>query len=450
MIFGGDGVPSISVIMPCLNVAKYIDECIRSVINQTIKDIEIIIIDAGSTDGTIELAKKYCLSDARICLVHSDKKSYGYQMNLGTSLAKGEYISIVETDDYIEQDMLEVLYREAKKSDADYVKGTSEGFFRCNGFDWRFEIIPCEGVKEQKRVAVCPMNRPDTFIEDNFLWNGIYRKKLLKNVKFNETPGAAFQDIGVLFRIFTSASKGVYLDHKVYNYRQDNSAASSYNKKSLLYTDYEYTQIKPLLNHLSQGWIEAYYNKLAGLTLNRFIFMGSSGEYWSESADGIASINNELRSCLNRNIHFDLANRYEVKLFCEDPHKLFEYEQSQFKLKQNKINNVLYKARNNKVYICGAGVYGRFLHAFLNVHGIRPIQSFCDNNRDIVGKSIQGLVVENLEEVVAKDKNALYIIATKKQYADEIEKQLLDEGISPELIVKYSEGTDLYLLKENL
>ena len=210
-------MPSISVIMPCLNVAKYIDECIRSVINQTIKDIEIIIIDAGSTDGTIEIANKYCLSDARICLVHSDKKSYGYQMNLGISLAKGEYISIVETDDYIEQDMLEVLYREAKKSDADYVKGTSEGFFRCNGFDWRFEIIPCEGVKEQKRVAVCPMNRPDTFIEDNFLWNGIYRKKLLKNVKFNETPGAAFQDIGVLFRIFSTASRGVALDHKVYN-----------------------------------------------------------------------------------------------------------------------------------------------------------------------------------------------------------------------------------------
>lgn len=450
MIFGGDGVPSISVIMPCLNVAKYIDECIRSVINQTIKDIEIIIIDAGSTDGTIEIANKYCLSDARICLVHSDKKSYGYQMNLGISLAKGEYISIVETDDYIEQDMLEVLYREAKKSDADYVKGTSEGFFRCNGFDWRFEIIPCEGVKEQKRVAVCPMNRPDTFIEDNFLWNGIYRKKLLKNVKFNETPGAAFQDIGVLFRIFSTASRGVYLDHKVYNYRQDNSAASSYNKKSLQFTNYEYAQIKPLLHQLSQEWTEAYYNKLAGLTLNRFMFMGSSGEYWTESADGIANIQSELRSCMQKNIHFKLSDRNEVKIFCKDPHKLFEFEKSQFDIKRSNLSHILNKARKNNVYICGAGVYGRFLHAFLNVHGIRPIQSFCDNNIDIIGKSIQGLIVKDLEEVVAKDKNALYIIATKKQYADEIEKQLLNKGISPELIEKYSEGTDLYLLKENL
>lgn len=440
----------VSVIMPCLNVVKYIDECLQSVINQTLTDIEIILVDAGSTDGTINKVQNYVKNDARIHFVHSSKRSYGYQMNLGISLAKGEYISIVETDDYIEKDMLEVLYREAKYSDADYVKGTSEGFYQCDGFDWRFDIIPCEGVKEEKRVVVCPMNRPDTFIEDNFLWNGIYRKKLLNNIIFSETPGAAFQDIGVLFRIFSTASKGVYLAHKVYNYRQDNSAASSYNKKSLQFTDYEYAQIKPLLHQLSQEWTEVYYNKLAGLTLNRFIFMGSSGEYWSESADGIASINNELRSCLNRNIHFNLADRHEVKLFCEDPHKLFEYEKSQFDIKRSNLSNILIKARKNNVYICGSGVYGRFLHAFLNVHGISSIHSFCDNNRDIVGKSIQGLVVENLEEVVAKDKNALYIIATKKQYAIEIEKQLLNKGILPELIEKYSEGTDLYLLKENM
>ena len=93
--------PKVSVIMPSLNVVSYIRECIESVVNQTLKDIEIICVDAGSTDGTLEVLEEYTAKDNRIKLLHSDKKSYGYQMNMGIDAATGEYIGIVETDDYI-------------------------------------------------------------------------------------------------------------------------------------------------------------------------------------------------------------------------------------------------------------------------------------------------------------------------------------------------------------
>ena len=102
--------PKVSVIMPSFNVEPYIKQCIESVINQSLKEIEIICVDGGSTDGTIEILEEYSYIDSRIKLIRTDVGSYGYQMNLGINIANGEYIGIVETDDYIDEDMFESLY----------------------------------------------------------------------------------------------------------------------------------------------------------------------------------------------------------------------------------------------------------------------------------------------------------------------------------------------------
>ncbi len=106
----------VSVIMPSLNVASYIDECMQSVLSQTLGNIEVLCIDAGSTDGTIEKLQAYADSDSRVKLIHSTQRSYGYQVNLGISVATGEYIAIVETDDFIKANMYEALYFAAEKT----------------------------------------------------------------------------------------------------------------------------------------------------------------------------------------------------------------------------------------------------------------------------------------------------------------------------------------------
>ncbi|ELZ6270419.1 glycosyltransferase family 2 protein, partial [Campylobacter coli] len=93
--------PKVSVVVPSLNSIKYIHECIDSILNQTLKDIEIICVDAGSTDGTLEVLREYEKNDERLKVIVSDKKSYGYQINLGIKEAKGEYLGIVESDDCI-------------------------------------------------------------------------------------------------------------------------------------------------------------------------------------------------------------------------------------------------------------------------------------------------------------------------------------------------------------
>ena len=101
--------PAVSVVVPFYNVEAYATDCLSRLCEQTLEDIEIICVDAGSTDGTLEIIGRFAQQDPRIRLLLSDKKSYGYQMNLGMSEAKGEYIGIVETD--TEENILKLSQR---------------------------------------------------------------------------------------------------------------------------------------------------------------------------------------------------------------------------------------------------------------------------------------------------------------------------------------------------
>ena len=107
--------------MPSLNVAPFIRQCMDSVVTQTLKEIEIFCVDAGSTDGTLEILREYEQKDKRIRVIVSDKTSMGYQYNLGIEASTGEYIGMVETDDWIEPDTFACLYEAAHKENADIV-----------------------------------------------------------------------------------------------------------------------------------------------------------------------------------------------------------------------------------------------------------------------------------------------------------------------------------------
>ena len=127
----------ITVILPSYNVADYIGECLESVVTQTFQDMEILCIDAGSTDGTLEIIKDYMGSDARIRLYLSDKKSFGYQMNLGIRMTQSPYVAFVETDDYVLPDMLATLHGLARKHDTDIVKADFDNVVRLSdGQTW--------------------------------------------------------------------------------------------------------------------------------------------------------------------------------------------------------------------------------------------------------------------------------------------------------------------------
>ena len=443
-------MPKVSVIMPCLNMEKYIRECMNSVVEQTLRDIEILVIDAGSTDGTLDILAEYAKEDERIQVVCSDRKSYGYQMNKGIALATGEYIGIVETDDIVELDMFQLLYEEAVKEDADYAKGLGERvYFGKRGIKWRFKIKACPQLEQKEKYIAVPQNTPSLFIYDNFLWNGIYRRDFLKKVKFNETPGAAFQDIGALFQIISRANKGVYINHLVYNYRQDNIDASSYNRKSLLYTATEYQYIEQFLRDLPKEWEEIYYIKMAGLTMDRFHFMAGSGEFWNESINGIEALHTKLLMAVKKGMinQSNCELWEEIQIFLDEPRDLYIYDRKIFKRKSEKMDHILEVSKRHGTYIFGSGAYGKFVHMYLELHGAENIIAFCDNSKSIQGKVIQTLPVIRPEETIKNGFDAYYIIAAKN-HTLEMKKQLIQMGVNPDCIEIYDAGIDIYLLKK--
>ena len=234
-------MPKVSVVMPSLNVGSYIRECMESVANQTLKDIEIIAVDAGSSDGTLEILQEYEKRDGRIQVVCSQKKSYGYQVNLGIALAQGEYIGILETDDYIVPDMYETLYEACVKNDLDFVKGYTNQFYTIKQEEKFLSPSNAFFIKEGLvNQVINPSERPDIFLKDRFLWLGLYKSEFVKTIKLNETPGAAFQDVGFQFQLLSRAKRACYIDKPIHFYRQDNSQSSIHNTKSVGYIVQEY------------------------------------------------------------------------------------------------------------------------------------------------------------------------------------------------------------------
>ena len=120
----------VSIIIPTYNVEMYLVECMDSVVRQTLKDIEIICINDGSTDGSLEILKSYAEKDDRIIIVDKENGGYGIAMNIGLEKATGEYIGIVEPDDFVPINMYEDLYEIAKENNLDFVKADFYRFKR--------------------------------------------------------------------------------------------------------------------------------------------------------------------------------------------------------------------------------------------------------------------------------------------------------------------------------
>ena len=238
--------PKISVVLPCLNSKDYIRECIESIIKQTLKEIEIIVVDAGSTDGTIEIITEYIEKDNRIKLINSDKKSYGYQVNLGLDEAKGEYFAIVESDDYILPNMYEDLCNIADQNELEVLKTDYQVFRDINNkIDYKV-VIPNENLYNK---VIDPESEPEAFNSYVTSWNGIYRTDFLKNNKIyhNETLGASYQDNGFWFQVFTKAHRVMFYNKPYYMLRRGNPNSSIYQTSKMYCMFEEYDFIREYL-----------------------------------------------------------------------------------------------------------------------------------------------------------------------------------------------------------
>lgn len=236
--------PKVSIVVPVCNVETYLRECLDSVINQTLKEIEIICVDDGSKDHSLQILREYEKKDNRIKVITKPNSGYGNTMNVGIEKAIGEYIGIVESDDYVERNMFERLYETAKKYKAEIVKSDHYIFSTKNGKKDSMIQYICPPMYYNKIINADMYEEIYDFAMMN--WTGIYRRSFLfdNKIKHNETPGASFQDNGFWFQAISLAKKVVLINEAFYYYRQDNPN-SSINSKAKVYCicdEYNYIQ----------------------------------------------------------------------------------------------------------------------------------------------------------------------------------------------------------------
>jgi glycosyltransferase involved in cell wall biosynthesis len=220
--------PKISILVPTYNVEKYLPECLDSIVNQTLRDIEIICINDGSTDNSPDIIKQYAKKDQRIVIINKANSGYGDSMNKGLAKATGEYVGIVESDDWIEPNMFEKLYSQAAKhGKPDVVKSNFYHYYGKTGKNEKYIIIP-----EDEDNQVVDIKDFDYILTAKpSIWSAIYRRDFLtKNqISFQPTPGASYQDIGWTIKNYLLASNVLLLSDAYLHYRIDNAGSSVNN-----------------------------------------------------------------------------------------------------------------------------------------------------------------------------------------------------------------------------
>ena len=246
-------MPRVSVVIPVCNVEKYLRECIDSALNQTLKEIEVICVDDGSTDGSPAILDEYAAKDPRVRVIHKPNAGYGQTMNVGIDAATGEYIAILESDDYIKPDMYEVLYRTAEKYRLDLVKSDHEVFVGEPG-NRTFTYMPIGRNKQQYGRVINPAEELDAFNARMQTWSGLYRKSFLEqnHIRHNETSGASYQDNGFWFLSFLYAKRIAFVNRAFYCLRRDNPNSSVHSKGKVFCIFEEYAYIENRLRSESE------------------------------------------------------------------------------------------------------------------------------------------------------------------------------------------------------
>lgn len=239
-------MPQISVLIPIFNVEKYLRECLDSVVNQTFRDLEIICINDGSTDGSLPIIEEYARRDPRIVIIDKANSGYGDSMNHGLDRATGEYIAIVESDDWIELEMFENLHDLAVEHGVEVVKSNYFTYYadpaRKALSDEKIELVRDHEVGR----VIDPSKNIDIFFQQPAIWSAIYRRDFLvaNGIRFLPTPGASYQDTSFAFKVWSSAHRVFFTTEAYLHYRRDNEASSVNNAGKVFCVADEYAEIE--------------------------------------------------------------------------------------------------------------------------------------------------------------------------------------------------------------
>lgn len=265
----------ISIIVPVYNTENYLEKCLYSLVNQTYKNIEIIIIDDGSPDNSMNIIQKFVLADNRVKVISQKNQGLSGARNTGMNNANGDYIMFIDSDDWIEIDTCEKAINASEKYNADvvfwpYIKEFSD-LQKDNYLFDKTEIIWSEkNINQLSRRMVGlvgdELANPQSI--DNLVtaWGKLYKKSVIGDVRFTDTKIIGTEDALFNIEVFLGINSAVYIPDLLSHYRKDNESSLTHNYKKKLVSRWKemYSRIKFLLdrNDMSREYYDALKNRI--------------------------------------------------------------------------------------------------------------------------------------------------------------------------------------------
>lgn len=300
----------VSVIVPVYNVEKYIRKCLESLANQTLTDIEVIIIDDGSTDNSAEIIKEYTKKYSNMKYYYKENGGLSDARNYGMAYATGTYIAFLDSDDYIAVNTYEKMYKRAKKDDSDMVE--------CN-FYWVY------GDKEKKDIGVHYSGKKEMLEKARVVaWNKLYKKEILEKANIIFPKGLQYEDVNFFYKLIPYIDTISFEKEPLIYYVQRNTSISNmqnektgdiftilddviqYYKDKKIYEDYkdvlEYTYARLLLCSSFKRIVKIKNKELRKKLLNQtWVSLNNNFPKWKQNKILNTNLDNKKRYMLSIN-----------------------------------------------------------------------------------------------------------------------------------------------------
>lgn len=296
----------ISIIVPVYNVEKYLNKCVDSILDQTYTNFELILIDDGSPDNCGKICDEYSKKDKRVRVIHKENKGLSDSRNIGMMNAKGKYINFVDSDDYLNKNMIKDLYNLLIKNNADIsicayelLNENEKPKLKLNGKEHIFSSS--EAIQELLMSKILTSH----------CWNKLYKRELWKEIQF--PVGKKFEDIAVMHLVFEKARKIVYKNKVEYYYlRRNDSIMKTIDEK--------------LVNDLREN------------SINRKQYIETNFPQLKDYVE-ISEIK-RIKMCYDNIILGNLKNLYNSKDYIADYKKFKEYMKKHKKVAINAQGNI--------------------------------------------------------------------------------------------------------------
>ena len=311
-------MPKVSVIVPVYNVEKYVEKCIKSLVDQTLQEIEIIAVDDGSKDGSKSIVDNYIKKyPDKIKYLYKENGGLSSARNFGIPYANGEYIAFLDSDDYVEPTMYEEMYNLAKKEDADMVE--------CD-FIWEYPN------KQKYDYGVVYNGKKEAIEKARVVaWNKLIKREIIESEKIEFPFGLRYEDVEFFYKLVPSLNKISFMKKYFIHYVQrENSIANTQNTKTkdifkVLNNVIEFYKNKGYYEEYKEELEYTYLRLLLCSSLKRMCKIKDKQERKNALDDTWNNINTNfpnwrknriLKKKTIKNMYIKSVNRFTFKIYC--------------------------------------------------------------------------------------------------------------------------------------